>query len=196
MAMGSVAMMLTSGNSMYRRVEEGSVGLTYRGGRLMPGLVDPGYHIMVSCQAHAVAIRNTSSLVSPMPNLASARATTRRQIPFVDVLEQVPIGMQTATVHEVPCGTNGGALLHFEAIEVVFRLDRHRVWETAKNYSVAFASTWINNPVHHEMNQICSVHSLQEARKGLRQRGRVLRGLAALPPRAPSSSQRPFVDPR
>ena len=46
---------------------------------------------------------------------------------FVDRIEQVPIGMQTTRVSNVPCGTSGGVIVEFEQVEVVWRLNRVHV---------------------------------------------------------------------
>lgn len=83
-------------------------------------------------------------------------------IPFITQLKQIPVGMQTIKVEDVPCGTNGGVVLHFNSVEVVYRLNPAYVWNTVKEYSIDFATTWIHDPVHHEVNQLCSAMSLHE----------------------------------
>ena len=40
-------------------------------------------------------------------------------IPFVTTFRSVQITMQTDEVKNVPCGTSGGVLIHFDRIEVV-----------------------------------------------------------------------------
>ena len=36
------------------------------------------------------------------------------------------------------------------------------VYDTVKNYTADYDKTLIYNKIHHELNQFCSVHSLQE----------------------------------
>ena len=70
--------------------------------------------------------------------------------------------MQTDQVSDVPCGTQGGVVIHFERIEVVNRLTKDLAWETVKNYTVNYDKTWIYDKIHHEINQFCSRHTLHE----------------------------------
>jgi regulator of protease activity HflC (stomatin/prohibitin superfamily) len=53
-------------------------------------------------------------------------------------------------------------MIYFDKIEVVNRLKRDYVYETIFNYGVSYDKTWIYDKVHHEINQFCSSHSLQE----------------------------------
>lgn len=46
--------------------------------------------------------------------------------------------------------------------QVVNRLRSAHVYETIKEYGVAYDRTWIYDKLHHEINQFCSAHSLQE----------------------------------
>lgn len=70
--------------------------------------------------------------------------------------------MQTDAVSNVPCGTQGGVVIHFEKIEVVNRLKPDLAWDTVKNYTVNYDKTWIYDKIHHEINQFCSKHTLHE----------------------------------
>ena len=63
---------------------------------------------------------------------------------------------------QIPCGTSGGTVITFDKIEVVNRLKREYVHETIKNYTVDYDKTWIYDKVHHEINQFCSAHTLEE----------------------------------
>jgi len=47
-------------------------------------------------------------------------------------------------------------------VEVVNRLEKDKVHETVRNYTVDYDKTWIFDKIHHEINQFCSSHSLQE----------------------------------
>ena len=47
-------------------------------------------------------------------------------------------------------------------MEVVNRLKEDLVFETVRNYTTEYDKTWIFDKIHHEINQFCSSHSLQE----------------------------------
>jgi hypothetical protein len=70
--------------------------------------------------------------------------------------------VQTDLVKNIPCGTSGGTLVYFDRIEVVNKLRRNMVYETIKNYTSGYDKFWIYNKIHHEINQFCSKHTLQE----------------------------------
>lgn len=53
-------------------------------------------------------------------------------------------------------------LLWIERVEVVNRLREEFVYETIKNYTVNYDKVWIFDKIHHEINQFCSKHTLQE----------------------------------
>ena len=63
---------------------------------------------------------------------------------------------------KVISGTSGGVVLMFDEVEVVNRLHQSFVYETIKNYTIEYDKTWIFNKIHHELNQFCSIHTLQE----------------------------------
>ncbi|OEL36824.1 Erlin-2 [Dichanthelium oligosanthes] len=65
-------------------------------------------------------------------------------------------------VRDIPCGTKGGVMISFDKIEVVNRLRKEFVHETLLNYGVHYDKTWIYDKIHHEINQFCSAHSLQQ----------------------------------
>ena len=46
--------------------------------------------------------------------------------------------------------------------QVVNRLKKEYVRETIMEYGVNYDKTWIYDKIHHEINQFCSGHSLQE----------------------------------
>ena len=77
-------------------------------------------------------------------------------------MHNVFVKMQTDKVTNIPCGTSGGVMLYFEKIEVVNRLQRELVYEMIKNYTLDYDKTWIYDKIHHEINQFCSTHTLQE----------------------------------
>ncbi|XP_057421735.1 uncharacterized protein LOC130715635 [Lotus japonicus] len=84
------------------------------------------------------------------------------KIPFLTQYEPVQVTLQTDQVTDIPCGTKGGVMINFEKIEVVNRLHKDFVYETLLNYGVQYDKTWIYDKIHHEINQFCSSHSLQQ----------------------------------
>eukprot|EP00252_Welwitschia_mirabilis_P017483 TRINITY_DN3874_c0_g1_i2.p1 TRINITY_DN3874_c0_g1~~TRINITY_DN3874_c0_g1_i2.p1 ORF type:complete len:356 (-),score=68.32 TRINITY_DN3874_c0_g1_i2:327-1394(-) len=84
------------------------------------------------------------------------------KMPFLTHYEPIQVTIQTDQVKDIPCGTKGGVMIYFEKIEVVNRLRREHVYETLLNYGVTYDKTWIYDKIHHEINQFCSAHSLQE----------------------------------
>lgn len=45
---------------------------------------------------------------------------------------------------------------------MVNRLRSELVYDTIKEYGVHYDKTWIYDKLHHEINQFCSAHTLQE----------------------------------
>jgi len=86
----------------------------------------------------------------------------RFKVPLIDSFEQVQVTLQTDKVTDIPCGTSGGVLIFFEKVEVVNRLRKEFVYETILNYTTNYDKLWIFDKIHHEINQFCSVHTLQE----------------------------------
>nr|CAB3243517.1 erlin-1 [Phallusia mammillata] len=82
--------------------------------------------------------------------------------PFITTYRTVQTTLQTDKVKNVPCGTSGGVMIYFDQIEVVNILSPAAVYEIVRNYTADYDRALIFNKVHHELNQFCSVHSLQE----------------------------------
>jgi len=70
--------------------------------------------------------------------------------------------MRWTKLTNIPCGTSGGSVIYFDKIEVVNRLEKTKAHNTIKLYGVNYDRTWIFDRIHHEINQFCSSHSLQE----------------------------------
>jgi hypothetical protein len=70
--------------------------------------------------------------------------------------------MQTDEVKNIPCGTSGGVVIYFDKIEVVNLLNADQVHSIVKNFTADYDKTLIFNKIHHELNQFCSIHTLQE----------------------------------
>ncbi|GLU09539.1 hypothetical protein SLE2022_263940 [Rubroshorea leprosula] len=84
------------------------------------------------------------------------------KMPLLTEYELVQVTLQTDQVRDIPCGTKGGVMINFEKIEVVNRLRKEYVYETLLNYGVHYDNTWIYDKIHHEINQFCSSHTLQQ----------------------------------
>ncbi|KAA3674820.1 uncharacterized protein DEA37_0014385 [Paragonimus westermani] len=111
------------------QIEEGHVGVYYRGGALLSQTSGPGYHLL---------------------------------IPFITTYRSVQSTLQTDEVKNVPCGTSGGVVIYFDRVEVVNFLSAASVYDIVKNYTADYDKTLIYNKIHHELNQFCSIHTLQE----------------------------------
>lgn len=83
-------------------------------------------------------------------------------VPFITSFRAIQVTLQTDEVKNVPCGTSGGVMIYFDRIEVVNILSPDSVYDMVKNYTADYDKTLIFNKVHHELNQFCSVHNLQE----------------------------------
>jgi regulator of protease activity HflC (stomatin/prohibitin superfamily) len=84
------------------------------------------------------------------------------KLPLLDVHAPIQVTLQTDKVTNIPCGTKGGVMIYFEKVEVVNRLKKSYVHETIQEYGIHYDKTWIYDKIHHEINQFCSGHSLQE----------------------------------
>lgn len=82
--------------------------------------------------------------------------------PLVTRVHYVQTTVQTDKVTNIPCGTSGGTLIHFDRIEAVNQLRADLVYDTVKNYTVDYDKTWIYDKIHHEINQMCSRSTLEE----------------------------------
>ncbi|XP_031426286.1 erlin-2 isoform X2 [Clupea harengus] len=88
-------------------------------------------------------------------------------LPFITSFKPVQTTLQTDEVKNVPCGTSGGVMIYFDRIEVVNYLVQSAVYDIVKNFTADYDKALIFNKVHHELNQFCSVHNLQEVYIGL-----------------------------
>jgi len=111
------------------KVDEGYIGVYWRGGALLNSYSEPGFQL---------------------------------KLPLITTFEQVQVTVQTDKVLEIPCGTSGGVLISFESIEVVNRLRKTHAIDTIRKYGVNYDKMWIFDKIHHEINQFCSSHTLQE----------------------------------
>lgn len=84
------------------------------------------------------------------------------RIPFYEEFIEMKISIQTDVVTNIPCGTKNGNMVYFDKVEVVNKLKRQYVFETVNNYTENYEKFWVTDKLHHEINQFCSKHSLQE----------------------------------
>ncbi|XP_009396432.2 uncharacterized protein LOC103981425 isoform X3 [Musa acuminata AAA Group] len=84
------------------------------------------------------------------------------KLPLITQFEPIQVTIQTDQVRDIPCGTKGGVMISFDKIEVVNRLRKSFVYQTLHEYGVYYDKTWIYDKIHHEINQFCSAHSLQQ----------------------------------
>lgn len=82
--------------------------------------------------------------------------------PVFTTFRAIQVTLQTDEVKNVPCGTSGGVMIYFDRIEVVNILQSGAVFDIVRNYTWDYDKSLIFNKVHHELNQFCSSHSLQE----------------------------------
>merc|ERR1719350_2285328 len=83
-------------------------------------------------------------------------------LPFLTTVRNIQTTLQTDEVKNVPCGTSGGVMIYFDRIEVVNVLQPTAVYDIVKNYTSDYDKPLIFDKVHHELNQFCSGHNLQE----------------------------------
>ncbi|RLW04035.1 hypothetical protein DV515_00006199 [Chloebia gouldiae] len=57
---------------------------------------------------------------------------------------------------------SGGVMIYIDRIEVVNKLAPYAVYDIVRNYTADYDKTLIFNKIHHELNQFCSAHTLQE----------------------------------
>uniref|UniRef100_A0A3Q1F334 ER lipid raft associated 2 n=1 Tax=Acanthochromis polyacanthus TaxID=80966 RepID=A0A3Q1F334_9TELE len=77
-------------------------------------------------------------------------------LPFITTYKSVQVSQ-----------VNGGVMIYFDRIEVVNYLVPSAVYDIVRNFTADYDKALIFNKVHHELNQFCSVHSLQEVYIGL-----------------------------
>ncbi|NXP02739.1 ERLN2 protein, partial [Thinocorus orbignyianus] len=116
--------------SAIHKIEEGHIGVYYRGGALLTSTSGPGFHLM---------------------------------LPFITSYKSVQVLPGRRSPGRGSCGGGGGGvMIYFDRIEVVNFLIQSAVYDIVKNYTADYDKALIFNKIHHELNQFCSVHTLQE----------------------------------
>ncbi|XP_012506573.1 PREDICTED: erlin-2 [Propithecus coquereli] len=114
--------------SAVHKIEEGHIGVYYRGGALLTSTSGPGFHLM---------------------------------LPFITSYKSVQVNLAVDFFVHFP-SNSGGVMIYFDRIEVVNFLVPNAVYDIVKNYTADYDKALIFNKIHHELNQFCSVHTLQE----------------------------------
>ncbi|KAF0693393.1 Aste57867_15646 [Aphanomyces stellatus] len=130
-ALVAIAVTLIWQNSLHR-VDEGYVGVYWKGGQLLETTSTPG-----------TSKASNVSLVSP---------TSHHDL----------VAMKTTMIRDVPCGTASGVLVHFHQVEIVHRLHPQAVLDTVRNYDMRFENLWIIDVAYHEINLLCSTLTLHQ----------------------------------
>jgi regulator of protease activity HflC (stomatin/prohibitin superfamily) len=125
----SIALFALILTTSLHKIDEGYIGIYYRGGALLDGTTGPGYHY---------------------------------RLPFFTTYHQIQVTLQTDEVKNVPCGTSGGVMIYFDRVEVVNILSMSAVHKIVRNYTADYENPLIHDKIHHEINQFCSKHTLQE----------------------------------
>ncbi|OCT89889.1 hypothetical protein XELAEV_18018502mg [Xenopus laevis] len=123
-----VALIAAALFSAIHKIEEGHVGVYYRGGALLSTTSGPGFHLM---------------------------------FPFITSFKSVQVRTRPQfLISKFSC--SGGVMIYFDRIEVVNYLISSAVYDIVKNFTADYDKALIFNKIHHELNQFCSVHNLQE----------------------------------
>uniref|UniRef100_A0AAQ5XRU6 Band 7 domain-containing protein n=1 Tax=Amphiprion ocellaris TaxID=80972 RepID=A0AAQ5XRU6_AMPOC len=88
-------------------------------------------------------------------------------LPFITTYKSVQVRSQTTMIILYFLSFSGGVMIYFDRIEVVNYLVPSAVYDIVRNFTADYDKALIFNKVHHELNQFCSVHSLQEVYIGL-----------------------------
>uniref|UniRef100_A0AAY4B3W2 Band 7 domain-containing protein n=1 Tax=Denticeps clupeoides TaxID=299321 RepID=A0AAY4B3W2_9TELE len=134
-----LAVGLTALFSAVHKIEEGHTGVYYRGGALLTATSGPGFHLM---------------------------------LPFITTYKAVQVRWREERKRTInKCVVSncylGGVMIYFDRIEVVNYLVPSAVYDIVRNFTADYDKALIFNKVHHELNQFCSVHTLQEVYIGL-----------------------------
>ncbi|ETE62532.1 Erlin-1 [Ophiophagus hannah] len=138
------------------KVEEGHLAVYYRGGALLPTLSRPGYHIMIPILTTYRTVQVCVTALDGKQQREGKQLDDKRTF-YTDSTT-----LQTDEVKNVPCGTSGGVMIYIDRIEVMNVLAPYAVYDVVRNYTADYDKALIFNKIHHELNQFCSIHTLQE----------------------------------
>ncbi|KAG8126732.1 hypothetical protein E2320_021824 [Naja naja] len=110
----------------------------------------------------AVSVAVTAGLLGGALLPTLSRPGYHIMIPILTTYRTVQTTLQTDEVKNVPCGTSGGVMIYIDRIEVMNVLAPYAVYDVVRNYTADYDKALIFNKIHHELNQFCSIHTLQE----------------------------------
>ncbi|XP_030025982.1 erlin-2 isoform X1 [Manduca sexta] len=117
------------------KVEEGHVGVYYRGGALLPVTSQPGFHMMIPLLTSYKSIQTTLQ---------------------TDEVKNVPCGTSGGVMIYFE------RIEVVNKLEPVSDTLSITVLDMVRNFTAEYDKTLIFNKVHHELNQFCSAHTLHE----------------------------------
>ncbi|KPP70915.1 erlin-2-like [Scleropages formosus] len=147
--------------STIHKIEEGHTGVYYRQLMVSLGRFWSALHVASVIDVRSLCHRGGALLTT------TSGPGFHLMLPFITSFRSVQTTLQTDEVKNVPCGTSGGVMIYFDRIEVVNFLVPTAVYDIVKNFTADYDKALIFNKVHHELNQFCSSHTLQEVYIGL-----------------------------
>ncbi|KAK7823030.1 hypothetical protein U0070_025847 [Myodes glareolus] len=170
--------------SAVHKIEEGHIGVYYRGGALLTSTSGPGFHLMLPFITSYKSVQTTLQ-TDEVKNVPCGTSPFDQKVPVTQKIGATPFLPDAAKGLSSPCGgyklrtsaqrfqssgnifvtspsDSGGVMIYFDRIEVVNFLVPNAVYDIVKNYTADYDKALIFNKIHHELNQFCSVHTLQE----------------------------------
>uniref|UniRef100_A0A8V5H142 Uncharacterized protein n=2 Tax=Telluraves TaxID=3073808 RepID=A0A8V5H142_MELUD len=156
--------------SAIHKIEEGHIGVYYRGGALLTSTSGPGFHLMLPFITSYKSVQTTLQ-TDEVKNVPCG--TSGGVMIYFDRIEVVNFLIQSAG-ELGPCdpacgagGRGGGEVVlwpqYKKAMELLGQgVSSFAVYDIVKNYTADYDKALIFNKIHHELNQFCSVHTLQE----------------------------------
>uniref|UniRef100_A0A8C9EUM9 Erlin-1 n=1 Tax=Pavo cristatus TaxID=9049 RepID=A0A8C9EUM9_PAVCR len=156
------------------RVEEGHLAVYYRGGALLTSPSGPGYHIMLPFITTFKSVQTTLQ-TDEVKNVPCGTRGCPAACSGCYLLALLPC-LRFAGLHFLMIvaaflsedvslfwlSRSGGVMIYIDRIEVVNKLAPYAVYDIVRNYTADYDKTLIFNKIHHELNQFCSAHTLQE----------------------------------
>ncbi|KAH8874115.1 Erlin-2 [Schistosoma japonicum] len=167
----------------FHQIDEGHVGVYYRGGALLSQTNGPGYHLMVPiittykpvqitlqtdevkdvpCGTRLLLMVSNQRTFSILRRQSFINTSTLLMMFEIVLRISAPYRKTVLTFKLKTLTLSGGVVIYFDRVEVVNFLAADSVHDIVKNYTADYDKTLIYNKIHHELNQFCSVHTLQE----------------------------------
>uniref|UniRef100_A0A7N6B164 Band 7 domain-containing protein n=1 Tax=Anabas testudineus TaxID=64144 RepID=A0A7N6B164_ANATE len=154
------------------KIDEGHTGVYYRGGALLTTTSGPGFHLMLPFITTYKSVQTTLQ-TDEVKNVPCG--TSGGVMIYFDRIEVVnylipsagklarPKTSRIVFIFQNPIYFCSLSLLPLD-LALVFLSS---VYDIVRNFTADYDKALIFNKVHHELNQFCSVHSLQEVYIGL-----------------------------